>query len=323
MNIYFAPMEGVTDAIFRRVHRRHFDGVDKYFMPFISPTKSMTFTRREQFDMSPAQNAGMPVVPQILCNSAESFNALAAMLRDMGYKELNLNLGCPSGTVTAKGKGSGLLRAPDKLRELLDGIYAQPVLPISIKTRIGYESVEEWPRLLALLRDYPMSEFIVHPRTRQEFYNGMPHREACELIAFPFLYNGDIFSLSDYQALTEKYPRVSGVMLGRGLVANPALGRKLRGGAELMMEELRSFHDDLYTEYLHYWPESAVVGRMHLIMKYFCSCFEETGSVRRMLRKARSVAEYDEAVYRLFHECELKKEPVFDVDILLGRDQRT
>ena len=153
MNIYFAPMEGVTDAIFRRVHRRHFDGVDKYFMPFISPTKSMTFTRREQFDMSPAQNAGMPAVPQILCNSAASFNELAILLRDMGYRELNLNLGCPSGTVTAKGKGSGLLRTPDRLRELLDGIYAHPVLPISIKTRIGYESAEEWPRLLAIYQE--------------------------------------------------------------------------------------------------------------------------------------------------------------------------
>ncbi|MBR1606816.1 MAG: tRNA-dihydrouridine synthase family protein [Clostridia bacterium] len=322
MNIYFAPMEGVTDAIFRQVHRRHFDGVDKYFMPFISPTKSMTFTRREQFDMSPAQNAGMPAVPQILCNSAESFNALAILLRDMGYRELNLNLGCPSGTVTAKGKGSGLLRTPDRLRELLDGIYAHPVLPISIKTRIGYESTEEWPRLLEIYRQYPFSELIVHPRTRQEFYEGTPHREACGLLDFPYLYNGDLFSVQDFRKLTQKDPRVSGVMLGRGLVANPALGRMIRGGAGLTLEELRSFHDDLYTEYLRYWPESAVVGRMHLIIKYLCSCFEDTGSVRRSLRRARSVEEYNGAVYRLFHECPFKQGPVFNVDILLGRDQR-
>ena len=139
---------------------------------------------------------------------------------------------------------------------------------------------------------------------------------------FPYLYNGDIFSAQDYEAITQKSPRVSGVMLGRGLVANPALGRKLRGGAELTMEELRVFHDDLYAEYLRYWPESAVVGRMHLIIKYLCSCFEETGSVRRALRKARSVEEYNDAVYRLFHECAFKREPVFDVDVLLGRDQK-
>ena len=318
MDFYFAPMEGVTDAIFRRVHHRNFGGVRKYFMPFISPSHSLTFSKRERFDMSPEQNAGVPVVPQILANNAGYFRATAKMLRDMGYAEVNLNLGCPSGTVTAKGKGSGLLRAPDQLKALLDAVYADPVLPVSIKTRIGYDDVAEWPALLALYSQYPVSELIVHPRTRQEFYNGAPHRECCGRIGKPFVYNGDLFAAEDIKTLGSLFPLASGVMLGRGLVANPALARQSAGGGRLTPDQLRRFHDDLYTEYLRFWPESAVVGRMQLIMKYLCSCFENSEKALRMLRKVKSVADYDRAIRFLFNECAFLPDPVFQLSILLS-----
>ena len=318
MNVYFAPMEGVTDAIYRRVHHRNFGGVDKYFMPFISPSHSMTFSRRERFDMDPRQNAGVPTVPQILTNRADYFNALAVLLLDMGYTELNLNLGCPSGTVTAKGKGSGLLRTPDQLRELLDGIYAHPVLPISIKTRIGYSDIAEWPALLEIYRQYPVSELIVHPRTRQEFYNGTPHQAVCALPQSHFIYNGDLFTAAQAQTLLDKFPHISGVMLGRGLAGNPALAQELMGGKALTLDALRAFHDDLYREYLRFWPESAVVGRMHLTMKYLCGCFENSEPHRRALRKVKTAEEYESAICRLFHSCPLKQQPAFDLDILLS-----
>jgi len=318
MPVYFAPMEGVTDAIFRRVHHRCFSGVQKYFMPFISPSHSLTFSKRERFDMDPRQNAGVPVVPQILTNNADYFQAMALMLRDMGYTEINLNLGCPSGTVTAKGKGSGLLRTPDQLKALLDGIFAHPVLPISIKTRIGYESPAEWPGVLALYRQYPVHELIVHPRSRQEFYSGAPHRELLGELNMPYVYNGDLFTAADCRAFLAGHPGAAGVMLGRGLTANPALAQELTGGPKLTVDSLRSFHDDLYTEYLRYWPESAVVGRMHLIMKYFCGCFENSSRVQRMLRKSVTVQEYEQAAYQLFNGCQLKEKPAFDLDILLS-----
>ena len=318
MDVYFAPMEGVTDAVFRRVHRRRFGGVRKYFMPFISPSYSLTFNRREKFDMSPAQNAGMPAVPQILTNNAAYFEAVAVMLRDMGYTELNLNLGCPSGTVTAKGKGSGLLREPDRLKALLDGIFSHPVLPVSVKTRIGYEQAEEWPRLLDIYRQYPFSEMIVHPRTRQEFYQGTPHREACGILKQPYIYNGDLFTAGQIADARASLPQLSGVMLGRGLVANPALAREALGGERLCREELRAFHDDLYAEYLRFWPESAVIGRMHLIMKYFCGCFEDGQRVVRRLRRVRTAEEYEQAAHLLFSECAIRDTPAFRMDILLS-----
>ena len=322
MRIYFAPMEGVTDAVYRRVHRRHFDGVDKYFLPFISPSHSMTFNRREKFDMSPEQNASMPAVPQILTNDETYFERLSAILRDLGYREVNLNLGCPSGTVTAKGKGSGLLREPDRLKLFLDGIFAHPILPVSVKTRIGYDDPGEWPALWSLLREYPFLEIILHPRTRQEFYTGTPHREACDLADKPFFYNGDVFTPEDGRQILDAFPRAQGLMLGRGLVANPALAQEMWGGEGLSVEALRSFHDDLYSEYLRWWPESAVVGRMHLMMKYICSCFEDCGRVRRMLRKSVTPAEYWEAAAILFHECRLSSRPAFRLDVLLEKNRK-
>ena len=316
--IYFAPMEGVTDYVFRRVHHRHFGGVEKYFIPFLSPTHSLTFSTRERNDVLPQNNTGVPAVPQILTNNPDFFLSVATWLSDLGYTELNLNLGCPSGTVTAKKKGSGLLRYPDMLRALLDGIYAHSPLPVSIKTRIGYESTEEWAQLISIYKQYPVHEMIIHPRTRMEFYNGTPHPELCRELPFPFIYNGDIFCGEDCEAMIKELPCTTGFMLGRGLVANPALAQVINGSEELCRESLLSFHDDLYREYLETWPESAAVGKMHLLMKYFSSCFENGDKVLRVLRKATTCEEYENAVYPMFRDQLIRSNPSFRLDLLLS-----
>ncbi len=316
--IYFAPMEGVTDYVFRRVHRRHFGGVDKYFIPFLSPTHSLTFSTRERNDVLPQNNLDIPAVPQILTNKAEYFLSVANWLKDLGYTEINLNLGCPSGTVTAKKKGSGLLRYPDMLRALLDGVYAHSPLPVSIKTRIGYESPEEWAGLVSIYMQYPVHEIIIHPRTRMEFYNGTPHPEYCRDLPFPFIYNGDLFTAEDCNMLLNDLPGTAGFMLGRGLVANPALAQQFSGGEALTRESLLSFHDDLYREYLSSWPETAAVGKMHLLMKYFSSCFENGDKVLRTLRKATTCCEYEDAVYPLFRDQPFRSDPSFRLDLLLS-----
>ena len=229
MRIYFAPLEGVTDGIFRRAHCECFSGVEKYFIPFVSPSKHLSFTSREQRSVSPEENAGVPAVPQILTKDAECFDWMARALADVGWRELNLNLGCPSGTVTAKGKGSGMLRDRAALRAFLDEIFARPALKISVKTRIGFESPDEWPALMEIFADYPVAELIVHPRTRAEFYRGRPHRELLEqtltMAKSPLAYNGDLFTAEDCRALQSAYPGLSALMLGRGLVSNPALAK--------------------------------------------------------------------------------------------------
>lgn len=315
MNVYFAPLEGVTDVVYRRVHHACFTGVQKYFIPFISPTQHLTFNSREQRQISPAENAGVPAVPQILTKNAEHFLWMAQMLQDAGFNEINLNLGCPSGTVTAKGKGSGMLRDRDALQRFLDEIFAHSPIPISIKTRVGYDSPDEWPALLALFARYPVHELIVHPRTRAAFYGGQPHRSLCQSVLsdtdLPFVYNGDLFTAADCLGFLNAFPGTKALMLGRGLVANPALAQSLNGGAPLTLSALRDFHDRLYAAYLECWPQKAVVGHMHEIMKYVLCCFEDPQKPRRALRKATSLEAYSDAVDVLFGTHRLTDNPGF------------
>lgn len=315
MNVYFAPLEGLTDAIYRRVHHATFGGVNKYFMPFISPSQSLSFTSRQQADISPRENAGVPAVPQVLAKNAAYFLDMVKLLRDAGYTEVNLNMGCPSGTVTAKGKGAGMLRDRDALQRFLDEVYARAALPVSLKTRAGYEDIREWPELLSIFSRYPVLEWILHPRTCREFYSGQPHREcylqALQAAHFPVIYNGDLFTGAECRSFLSACPPAPGLMLGRGMATNPALAQALAGGEELTVESLRLFHDRLYREYLKNWPEHAVVGRMHGVMSYLVQALDCPAPARRALRKAVSVQEYTDAAARVFAESKLLAEPRF------------
>ena len=300
MKLYFAPMEGVTTMHFRRVHAAMFPGADRYYAPFISPTSDHRFTPREVREIGRENNTGIDLVPQILTKSAEDFLWCASGLADMGYGEVNLNLGCPSATVTAKGKGAGLLRTPEALERLLDGIFAKAEIPVSIKTRIGYAAPEEWEALLALYSRYPIAELIVHCRTREELYGGEPHRgafsRAREALSVPLCYNGNLFTVEDVRDFEKVEPGAQGVMLGRGAAEDPALFRRLRGGAPCTREELRAFHDTLYEMY------TAEYGRLNAMrrMKELWSCllyrFEDAGEIRRKMMRTKDTGVFDECV---------------------------
>lgn len=314
MRYYFAPMEGVTDVLYRQTHHACFTGVSKYFIPFVSPSSDYSFTQRDRFEWSWQENAGIPTVPQVLVCNAEYMIHMAQVFQDCGYTEVNINLGCPSGTVTAKGKGAGFLRKPDDLRRFLDEVYTHSVLPVSLKTRIGYDAVEEWGRLAEIFRSYPIHELIVHPRTRQEFYRGEPHMEAFSAVRdfpFPLVYNGNVFRKEDAERIAQEYPEIDAIMMGRGLLANPALARYCQGGAALSKDEMIAFHDKLYETYMKRWPEKAVPGHMHEICKYLCWCFEQSDRSKKALWKANTIADYDEAAWILFHTCEFKEDPAF------------
>ena len=313
--IYFAPLEGVTDTIFRRVHHAHFTGVTKYYIPFVSPTKNMFFTARELYAISPEGNAGIPVVPQIMAKDAELFLWCAGELKAMGYTEVNLNIGCPSGTVTAKGKGSGMLRTPDVLAAFLDEIFEKSPLPISVKTRIGFESDAEWPRLLSILASYPIHELTVHPRTRTQFYTGVPYKnrfdETFDRISCPIVYNGNLFTLEDCEEIAADCPDTAAIMLGRGLIGNPALAQQMTGGEGLTLDSLKRFHDDLLDAYLERGPENFALVRMTAIMKHLLSGFADNDKPRKLFRKATTVSAYREAAALLFECHELTENPHF------------
>lgn len=312
--IYLAPMEGVTDYVYRRVHHAHFTGVSKYFIPFISPTQDLCLTGRERRDVSPENNIGIPTVPQVLTKRADHFLWAAQILLDMGYQEVNLNVGCPSGTVTGKGKGAGLLLDLPHLEGMLDEIYAHTPMKVSIKTRIGFTDPMEFERILDLYSRYPVHELIVHPRTRMEYYKGLPHRDsyaaALSSTALPMVYNGDLFTAGDCAQLEQAMPSHA-LMIGRGLLANPALAREYAGGAPICAGELASFVDDLTRAYGEVHPKNVVLGRMREVLKNVVCCFEDADKAKKAIRKASSLPALEEAAQRLFTGCVLRDNPGF------------
>ena len=227
MEYYFAPMEGITGAQFRQIHHSLFPGVDKYYIPFLSPTQDHVFTPRDLRAVLPEHNQGFHAVPQLLTRNPQDFLWAAGALADMGYEEVNLNLGCPSGTVTAKGKGAGLLGRREELERMLDGIFAAPPTAISLKTRLGMEDPEEFPALLELFSRYPVSLLIIHPRVRQDFYRRPVRmdsfRFALDHYRGPICFNGGLLTPEDCAAFAREFPQVDRVMLGQGLLADPAV----------------------------------------------------------------------------------------------------
>ncbi|MDO4803415.1 MAG: tRNA-dihydrouridine synthase family protein [Lachnospiraceae bacterium] len=265
-NLYFAPMEGITGHIYRSAHRKHFGGIDKYYLPFLAAHATHTMKNKEKKDVSPANNAGLCAVPQVLTKSADDFLWALEELIKMGYREVNLNLGCPSPTVTSRGRGAAFLGDLDGLDRFFDTVFegmgrmgisaSRPAvggsekvsygerIHISVKTRIGVDEANEWERIFAIYNRYPISELIVHARTLREYYNGLAHPDVFEEILkrshIPACYNGNIYTKGDYEAVTERFggnPMFSGVMIGRGLVRNPALAREIRGRFGLGEEE--------------------------------------------------------------------------------------
>ncbi len=312
MDIRFAPMEGLTDAVYRRIHARHFSGVQKYYIPFVSPTQHHVFTPKELRAIAPEHNAGIPVVPQLLAKGPEHFLWAAGELAAMGYDEVNLNIGCPSGTVTAKGKGAGMLRDLYALDRFLDEVCAHAPLAVSVKTRIGFDSPDAWPEILNILADYPLKEIIIHPRTRSEFYKvGTLHLDAFAQAAqrkLPLVYNGDLFTAAECASLQAAYPEMP-MMLGRGLICNPALAQEVCGGEGLNRVKFRAFHDELYVAYQADRPLAQAHSRMRELMIYMSCCFADADKVAKQVRKS-TPANYEAAVARLF-DCELAEPPCF------------
>ena len=287
-----------------------FGGADKYFTPFLSPNSNLSFQTKELDDLR--HNEGMPVVPQIICNRADHFLWAAHELYKMGYREINFNLGCPSGTVTAKRKGAGFLAYPDELDRCLGEIFdgLSDSMRLSIKTRIGKNDPAEWENLLAIFDKYPISELIVHPRVQKEFYRGAVHTDAfayaCENTSLPLVYNGDLCSVDDVNTFRKVIPATDTLMFGRGLIADPSLLRQLRGGKRASREELTQFHERLYEAYRERLSgEAPVVHRMREFWNYYALSFEGTDDYLKKIRKAKSCAEYHSTAMMLLQSCPL------------------
>ena len=314
MHIYFAPLEGITTYPYRNLHHKYFGGVEKYFTPFLAPGPEQGMSVKEMRDVLPENNAGVPVVPQILTNRAGDFLLASKKLLEMGYREINLNLGCPSGTVPAKKKGSGFLLYPDDLDRFFDEVFSDAAVRngeflVSIKTRIGKNEVEEWPELMQVYNRYPIHELTVHPRIQKEFYKGTPHLDVFTDILKesrnPVVYNGDLFTVEKVKEFREKFPTVGTVMIGRGLIRNPAL-------AEMILQEetepeadilprIREFHDALFEHYRETMSgDRNLLFRMKDLWSYMLAEEPDSEKLAKKIRKSQHVPEYLAAVEEVF-----------------------
>lgn len=310
MELEFAPLEGITSLWFRRAHLRWFGGVERYYTPFLSPTQDHVFPKRELREIAPEGNQGVPLVPQLLTRRADDFLWAAQALTDMGYEEVNLNLGCPSGTVTAKGKGAGFLAHPSELEAFLDEVFARCPIAISIKTRLGIADPEEFWPILELYNRYPVKELIIHPRVQKDQYRNHPRMElfcaAAPRSRAPVCYNGDLYTAAAVEAFRARCPEVGRVMLGRGLVGDPALARKLAGGPPAGKDELAGFLEEIYEGYTEgFGSRHSAMLRMKEIWYYLICLFRDGARHGKAIRKARDPAEYEARVAAVFRELEL------------------
>ena len=309
MRYYFAPMEGLTDSIYRKAHHTHFPGVTRYYMPFISPTVHRTLTPRESRELPKADSVAFSAVPQLLTKVSEDFLWAAGVCRDLGYDEVNLNVGCPSGTVTAKGKGAGMLRDLDHLRRFLDDIYRDTPLPISVKTRLGFEDPAEFPAILDVFNDYPICELTVHPRVRKDFYNGSVNmdsfRYCLQNSKNPVCYNGNLCSISQIEAFCKEFPQVESVMIGRGLIGDP--GMLTPGGTTA--DALEHFMDTLLEEYQTAFGSARnAMFRLKENWHLLAYRFEGSEKLMKRLRKTTDITEYKQIAREIFHTLPLTPE---------------
>lgn len=309
MRFYFAPMEGVAGHIYRNAYHTYFHNIDKFFAPFIVTSPNGIRRMKEFKDILPENNEGLRLIPQLLSNNAEDFILAAREIEALGYEEINLNVGCPSGTVTSKGRGAGLLLNPEELDRFLDRIYRECNMKLSIKTRIGFYKPQEFDKILDIYNSYPVHELIIHPRTREDYYKNPVHLNiflyAVQTCRHRLCYNGDIFSYQDYRTITEMFPDVDCVMLGRGILRNPSIVENILAKREKPDRgALFEFHDRIYNDY-----KSILSGEKHLLFKmkelwlYMAYSLEQSEKFVKKIKKAKNLYEYDSAV----NECKAAK----------------
>ena len=341
MKYYFAPLEGITGYIYRQAHHMCYPGIDRYYMPFIVPKEKRHLSTKERNDILPEHNVGLVAIPQVMTNCAEEFLRISHVLcLEYGYKEINLNLGCPSKTVVSKRRGSGFLTVPGQLECFLDKVcstFIRDGMKLSVKTRIGKEKPEEFNRLLEIYKKFPLSELIVHPRVQADFYRNEPDLAAFEKaykawkeVKWELCYNGDIFGWADLQLLHRSFPELVAVMMGRGLLTNPCLAEELKrrenGWAKeppgktailprfLNAEEEKAERKRRYRLYrlLLEGYSAAMSGDKNVLFKmkeiwmYMCQDFTEPQRYWKKMKKAQKLSDFEDAVNALCQEQYLR-----------------
>lgn len=307
--IYQAPLQGFTDFIYRNVFHEVFGGIDKYFIPYLSYLKGKEIKKSQLKEILPENNKAMAAIPQVLFSNTAELVELVTILVDHGYQEINLNLGCPYPMATNRGRGAAWLEKPEALNETLQQLLGNGFpTKFSVKMRAGMKRNNDFIAVLEILNQFPLEEIIFHPRTADQMYDGKADSslfsEAISLVKHPLVYNGDIFSETDFQELKTILPEQHCWMTGRGLLMNPLLALQMNGleiDQKQRKQKLKEFHDRLFFEY-----SEKLQGSGHLLMKmnqfwsYFSESFENQHKAMKLVKKSGSVLKYNAAVVEIF-----------------------
>ena len=312
VKLSLGPFQGITDAPFRNVFKRHFGGIDKYYTPFFTGIQKEHAKNLQVEEIDPACNDVTTLTPQILSTDAEEILRFATQCKELGYREINLNMGCPFPRVANKKRGCGLLPYPEKINTLFDGVFQKIDIKFSVKCRLGYFSPDEIVPVIGVFNRYPLSELIIHPRIGKQLYKGeadVPRFvELMPLIKAPLVYNGDIVSVESFQRIRNQVQPVNEFMLGRGLLANPFLAEEIKGIQEAEKKaRLHAYVVDLYENRLqHAGGSPKVLGRMKELWSYLMYSFDEPQDIWRKIKKINALKEYEDAVETVFRTHQVR-----------------
>lgn len=307
--LVLAPLHGITNRVYREAYFRRFSGLDEAMAPFILSARSCGAKGAHFKELLPGYSERAPLVPQLLSNDAEGFLATARALAELGYREVNWNLGCPYPMVTGKGRGSGLLPRPDIIAAFLDAVCAATPLPLSIKLRLGLREAGELLALMPLFEPYPLVRIIVHPRVASQLYTGAVDLDGFEaamgLTKHRLAYNGDITTPESLVSLQERFPGIEEWMIGRGALADPFLPARLKGLPESgrPLETLEAFLDDVYEGY-----SDTLSGPRHVLDKmkelwgYLGPRYPARMRLVKDIQGSKSAEAYRRAVNAFFRE---------------------
>ena len=304
-----SPLQGFTDFRFRNAQNKLFGGIDTFYSPYIRLNGKMVVKRSYERDLLPENNLGLEVIPQVITNDADEFLFVANYVRELGYKELNWNLGCPYPMVTKSGMGSGLINNPDKINHILDRAHSETDIIVSIKMRLGYENSEEILDVLPILDTYPIKNIAIHARTGKQLYKGGVHLDAfqqcIDSTIHKLYYNGDITSVAKFHEMQQRFPSINHWMIGRGLISDPFLPSMIKNNTSEYpankIELFSAFHDTLYAIY-----SESLSGSTHILLKMyhlwenFSVTFSNPHKVLKKIKKAQSIRNYEAAVAEIF-----------------------
>ena len=300
--IHFAPLQGYTDDAYRRIHHNLIGGIETYYTPFIR-MEGGGLRSKEVRDIRPEYNEGVPVVPQIIMKSLKEFEYLTSEVAQRGYTRIDLNMGCPFPMQAKHGRGAGLLAQTDIIRTIAQAIETRPNLRFSVKMRLGWEDKDEWRPVLEVLNTLPLTHITLHPRIGTQQYKGEVDMESFrafyEACRHPLVYNGDIHTLDDIRSLEEAYPRLAGVMIGRGLLARPSLAIEYATEQEWSDEKQRKLLTDIHQALMEHWQplmnsDAQLLNKLRTFWEY---AEEVVGrKVYKKLMKSGSLKNYLSAV---------------------------